>query len=72
MNAQWTVTIKQDLVPDDRLYMFAEPKFLGKNFVYEDTTMHVEREAYMLKFFAYKTMGGSVANYAAVTAADFA
>lgn len=71
MNARWIVTIKRDLVPDDRIYMFADPKFIGKNFVLEDTTMYIKREAYMLEFFAYETLGGSIANTASLAIADF-
>ncbi len=32
MGARWIITIKTDLVPENVIYMFAEPKFLGKFF----------------------------------------
>ena len=31
MGAEWIVTIKRDLVPDDTLFMFADEKFIGKS-----------------------------------------
>jgi hypothetical protein len=71
MGINWIVTIKQDLVLDTDMYMFAEPKFLGKFFVLEDTTMHIERKAYMLSFFSYEEIGSAIGNVAACARADF-
>ncbi len=76
MERQWfntrvLITIKRDLVPDNTFFMFAEPKFLGKFFILEDTTMYIDRKAYMLEFFAWETIGASVANVAAIARADF-
>jgi hypothetical protein len=68
---RWIVTIKRDLVPDNSIFMFAEPKFLGKFYVLEDTTMYIDRKAFMLEFFAYESIGACVANVAAVARADF-
>ena len=66
------ITIKRDLVPDNTAFFFAEPKFFGKFFVLEDTTMYIDRKAFMLEFFAWETIGVSIANVAAVGRADFA
>jgi hypothetical protein len=52
--------------------MFADPKFLGKSFILEDTTLYVDRKAYMLEFFAYETLGGAIGNTNAVARVDFA
>jgi len=59
LNCRWIVTIKQNLVRNDEMYMFASPKFIGKNYELEPTTMYIRREAYMLEYFAYQTAGGS-------------
>jgi hypothetical protein len=72
MNANWIITIKRDLVPDDSIYMFADPRFIGKSFLLEDTTMHVKREAYMIEFFSYETIGGSIGHTGGLARADFA
>lgn len=72
MNANWVVTIKQDLVPSDSMYLFADPKFMGKSYLLEDTTMYIERKAYMLEFFAYETLGGAIGNTNSLARADFA
>jgi hypothetical protein len=72
MNMQWIITIKRDLVPDDSMFMFSDPKFMGKSYLLEDTTMYIRREAYMLEFFAYQTMGGSIGHAGGIARADFA
>jgi hypothetical protein len=68
---RFIITIKRDLVGDGTMYMFAEPKFLGKFFILEDTTMHIKKEAYMLNFFAYEELGSACGNVAALARADF-
>jgi hypothetical protein len=63
MNARFIISIKRDLVPDDHIYMFSDPKFIGKSYLLEDTTMYIKREAYLLEFFAYETIGGALGHY---------
>jgi len=72
MNAKWIITIKRNLVPDDSIYMFADPRFIGKSYLLEDTTMHIKREAFMIEFFAYETLGGSIGHTGGLARADFA
>jgi hypothetical protein len=71
MNARWIITIKRDLVPDDTMFHFSDPKFIGKSFLLEDTTMYIKREAYMLEFFAYETTGGTIGHTGGLSRADF-
>ena len=71
MGVRWIVTIKRDLVPDASIYLYAEPKFLGKFFILEDTTMYIDRKAFMLEFYAYESLGSCIANVAGVGRADF-
>lgn len=72
MNCKWIVTIKRDLVPDDTMYFFGDPRFIGKNYLLEDTTMHIKREAFMIEFFAYETCGGTIGHTGGLARADFA
>ena len=72
LNCRWIVTIKTGLVPTDSLFMFASPKFIGKNYELEPTTMYIRREAYMLEYFAYQTAGGSFGNTSGLAKATFA
>ena len=65
------VTIKRDLVPDNRIYQFVAPKALGKFFVLDDVTMYVDAKAFMIEFFAYAMQGCSIANSAGVAITDF-
>lgn len=69
--ARWIISIKRDLVPDDTFFMFSDPKFIGKNYLLEDTTMYIKREAFMLEFFAYQTAGGSIGHSGGLARADF-
>jgi hypothetical protein len=71
LNCRWIITIKRDLVADDSIYMFADPKFIGKNYLLEDTTMYIKREAYMLEFFAYETAGGTIGHTSGLARANF-
>jgi hypothetical protein len=66
------ITIKRDLVGDDVMYMFSEPKFMGKSFVLQDATMHMERkDGYMIEFFSYQELGCAFGNTLSVGKAGF-
>jgi hypothetical protein len=71
MGKQWIITIKKGLVPTNTLYYFADPKFMGKSYTLEDTTMYIRREAYMLEFFSYETLGASIGHTSSVGRADY-
>lgn len=71
MGLEAVITIKRELVPDGRIYYFAEPKFLGRNYILDEPTMWVKNEAFWVEWFMYQTAGGCIANLAAVAAADF-
>ena len=66
------ITIKRDLVGDDDMYMFTEPKFMGKSFILQDATMHMERkDGYMIEFFSYQELGAAFGNTLSVGKATF-
>jgi hypothetical protein len=71
LNTRFIITIKRDLVDDDEAYMFADPKFIGKSYLLEDTTMYIKREAYMLEFFAYETAGGTIGHTSGIAKGTF-
>ena len=71
MGLKWAVTIKTDLVKDDELYMFAEPKYTGDFFVLDDCTISTKREDYFIEFFAYECIGATIQNIAAVSKVKF-
>jgi hypothetical protein len=71
LGARLLVTIKSDLVLDGEAYFFADPKFIGKFFLIEDTTMYVKREAYMLEFFAYETVGATIGHTGGLVRVEF-
>lgn len=71
LGQRWIVTIKRDLVVDDTVYYFADPKFIGKSFVLENTTMYIKREAFMLEWFAYETIGQAIGHMGGLSRVDF-
>jgi len=71
LGVKWLVTIKKGLVPTNTMYHFADPKFIGKSYILEDTTMYIRREAYMLEFFAYETLGGAIGHTGGLARVDF-
>ena len=71
MGHRWLITIKRALVPNNRVYNFADPKFIGKSYELEATTMHIKREAFMIEFFAYESLGATLANTNGFAAVDF-
>lgn len=71
MGVKWVITIKKGLVPTNTVYHFADPKFIGKSFMLEDTTMYIRREAFFIEFFAYETLGGSIGHTSGLARIDF-
>lgn len=72
MGLEWLITIKRHLVPDNSLFLFADPKFLGKFFILEDSTMFIERKAFWINYFQYENLGLTIANPYGVVRVDFA
>lgn len=71
MGVKWLITIKKGLVPTNTMYHFADPKFIGKSYELEATTMYIRREAFMLEFFAYETLGGAIGHTSGLARVDF-
>lgn len=71
MGCKWVITIKKGLVPTNTMYQFADPKFIGKSYLLEDTTMYIKREAYFIEFFAYESLGATIGNTSGVSRVDF-
>lgn len=59
-------TIKRDIVPDDVIYIFAEPEYLGRFYTLQDPTMYVEKKKDILRFSARETLSVTFANLAGV------
>lgn len=65
------ITIKRDLVPDNSLYLFTEPGFLGRFYELAPLTMYVKKEKDFLRFSARETIGVAIANVAGVAQWNF-
>jgi hypothetical protein len=64
-------TIKDDLVPDNYVYFFAAPEFLGKCFYLSDWTMYMKKEAFFIEMFSYWLGGFAFGNVAGMALARF-
>ena len=64
-------TIKADMVPDDVVYCFAEPDYLGKFYTLQEPTMYVEKKKDILRFSARETLSVTFANLAGVARIRF-
>lgn len=71
LGINWIVTIKTDLVPNDNVFMFGDPKFIGKMYLLEDTTMYIKKEAWFLEFFSYECLGATIGHTGGLARATF-
>jgi hypothetical protein len=68
----WVVTIKTELVPNNVMYLFASPEFVGKSYELESTTMYVEKKGPSIEWYAYCERGATIGNPASVARATIA
>jgi len=59
-------TIKDDLVPDNVVYQFTEPGFLGRTYILQNVTMYVKKDKDILTMSAVSKIGTTFANVAGV------
>lgn len=64
-------TIKDEVVEDGAMYMFAKPQFLGAFLELESPTLFIEDRAYMMEFFIYSMIGMSIGNGYGVAKAKY-
>jgi hypothetical protein len=64
-------TIKRNLVPDNVIYLFSEPGFLGRFYTLSDVTLYVEKKKDTLRSSARETISVTIANVAAVAKVTF-
>lgn len=64
-------TIKRDLVPDNVVYIFSEPGFLGRFYTLQEVTLFVEKRKDILRSSARETISVTIANTLAVAKVQF-
>lgn len=67
----WAVTIKRDVVADNFIYYFAEPKFLGKFYELSPAVLSVDKELPWITFWALETIGVGIAHAYGMAIAQF-
>lgn len=73
MGVRHLFTIKRDIVPDNVVYLFTEPSFLGKLYTLDEPgpTMYVEKKKDFIRFQAIENLGCTIANVAGVAKVTF-
>lgn len=71
MNIPHSFTIKRQLVPDNLVYQFTTPDYLGRAYVLEPVRMYVEKKKDILRFSAVEKLGVTIANVAGVARHQF-
>ena len=64
-------TIKHTLVPSGTVFYYGDPKFIGKAYELEATTLHAKRELWFVEFCAAELIGGTLANTNSCVRVDF-
>jgi len=64
-------TIKDELVPDNVIYCFTTPNYLGKFCILQDVTMFAEKKQNIITMQAQETIGLGLLNAAGVVKVDF-
>ena len=67
----WITTLKKGLVPNNTLYLFADPRAFGVAFMLEDITMYVKAEAWRVLWFCYEEIAAAIGNGSAVARVNF-
>lgn len=66
------VTTKRELIADNDMYIYSDPRFYGGFYTYEDVSMITdEQDNIWLSFFMHETIGASVVNAAGVAKVTF-
>ncbi len=55
-------TIKNDIIPDNVIYLFAPENYLGNFFLLQDATLFIKQEADMIEFWSYSSPGIGIGN----------
>ena len=71
MGLRLVVTIKNELVPDNDLWQFADPKFMGDYLVLDDIILSTETINYWIEFFGYECIGMAIKNIASLCRTSF-
>ena len=64
-------TNKNDILPDNRVMIFAPPAYLGQFYVLQDATAFIKTEADMIEFQLYESVALGLGNVNGVVVCDF-
>ena len=65
-------TIKNDLLPDNHIYVFTSPEFLGHHLTFNDDRFQIKLDYDVIKWKGWKTHGATIGNERAVARLELA
>ncbi|GHT43268.1 hypothetical protein FACS189443_6930 [Planctomycetales bacterium] len=68
---KFITTIKRYLVPDGTVYQFADPTFIGRNYVWIEPTMIIKQRDHSVEFSVFTERGGGVFVFLGIVRADY-
>jgi len=60
-------TIKNDIVPNDEIWLYSPQSYVGKYFMLQDATMFIETKADLINFWSYMAPGIGIGNTRSIT-----
>ena len=63
-------TIKNDIIADNSMYLFAPQNYLGNFFLLQDATLFIKQEADLIEFWSYSAPGIGIGNNLGVARLD--
>jgi len=60
-------TIKEDIIPNNEIWIFSPENYLGNFFLLQDATLFIKQEADLIEFWSYMALGIGIGNTAGVT-----
>ncbi|GIW59056.1 MAG: hypothetical protein KatS3mg087_0122 [Patescibacteria group bacterium] len=70
-NAKVVTTIKRELIPDDTMFFFGHPMFIGKFYVWQEPSLYIEKVDTEIKFRAHEVVGLAIGHGDGVHRFDF-
>jgi len=64
-------TIKNDIVQDNEIFLFAPPEYLGQFYMLQDATVFLKTEMDFIEFTTYESIGVGIGNTNAIVHATF-
>lgn len=66
-----TTTIKNDIIPNNEMWFYSTPGYLGKFYLLQDATLFIEQRGEKIEFWSYEALGIGILNSKGFTRVRF-